>query len=177
MVSDLYKEFYEYLGHSLDPLSPGEKAFFESIRLNTASVECWGESLKRLSGFLARKSGRGVMVFIDEYETPYRYAYEFAFFAKVRPSYPSRLWSRLALRTVIQANDFFGRDALSALLKVTMIYFGTFYGGTSNILIQSNANLEYALLAGVTPVPKAGWYSGLNNIEVCCFMLARCSTT
>ena len=42
MVSDLYKEFYEYLGHSLDPLSPGEKAFFESIRLNTASVEYWG---------------------------------------------------------------------------------------------------------------------------------------
>ncbi len=117
------------------------------------------------------------MVFIDEYEAPYNYAYKFGFFAKVHPSYPSRLWSWLVLRTVIQANDFFRHDALSASLKVTMIYFGGFYGGTSNILIQSNTNLEYALLAGVTPVAKAGWYSGLNNIEVCCFMLARRSTT
>ncbi|KIM82132.1 hypothetical protein PILCRDRAFT_820521 [Piloderma croceum F 1598] len=123
MVSNLYKEFYEYLGHSLNP---GEKEFFESIRLNTASVECWGNSLEQLSRFLARKSGRGVMVFIDEYETPYNYAYEFGFFAK--------------------ANDFLRRNELSALLK-------------------SNANLEYALLAGVTPVTKPGWYSGLNNIE------------
>lgn len=44
------------------------------------------------------------------------------------------------------------------------------------MLIQSNANLEYALLSGVTPVAKTGWFSGLNNLEVCCFMLARHST-
>ena len=96
MVSDLYKESYGYLEHSL---KPEEKAFFQSIRLNTAPVERWRISLQRLSYFLARKSGRGTMVFIDEYEAPNNRAYELGFFAKVRPSYPSRLQSRL--RTVI----------------------------------------------------------------------------
>ena len=36
----------------------------------------------------------------------------------------------------------------------------------SNILIQMNEHIEYALLVGVTPIAKAGWYSGLNNITV-----------
>jgi hypothetical protein len=40
-----------------------------------------------------------------------------------------------------------------------------------------NDNIEYAVLAGVTPAVKAGWYSGLKNIEVSCFTLARHSTT
>jgi hypothetical protein len=75
--------------------------------------------LKRLSVFLARKSERGAMIFIDEYEAPNNRAYELDFFDQVRPSYPSRLRSRL--RTVIQANEFFGRGVLPALLKVIMI--------------------------------------------------------
>lgn len=33
--------------------------------------------------------------------------------------------------------------------------------------IQSNSNVEYAVLVGITPVAKAGWYSGLNNLDVC----------
>jgi hypothetical protein len=116
MVSDLYKEWYQYLEHILDL---EEKAFFESIRLNTASVGDWRDSLKRLSVFLARKSERGAMIFIDEYEAPNNRAYELDFFDQVRPSYPSRLRSRL--RTVIQANEFFGRGVLPAFLKVIMI--------------------------------------------------------
>ena len=116
MVSELYKEWYEYLGKSLNP---GEKEFFESIRFNTAPQENWKESLRRLSYFLARKSGRGVMVFIDEYEAPINCSYELGFFPKVRPLYPSRLRSRL--RTGIQTNEFFGRGVLPSLLKVPMI--------------------------------------------------------
>jgi len=116
MVSVLYKESYEYLGQSLDP---DEKQFYESIRFNTAPAEHWGDSLQRLSYFLARKSGRKAMVFIDEYEAPINCAYEHGYFDKVRPSYPYRLRSRL--RTVIQANEFFRRGVLPALLKVTMM--------------------------------------------------------
>ena len=43
MVSDLYEESYDYLEQSLNP---GEKEYFKSIRLNTASVERWGNSWK-----------------------------------------------------------------------------------------------------------------------------------
>jgi hypothetical protein len=44
-----------------------------------------------------------------------------------------------------------------------------------NILIQSNQSLQYAVLVGVTPTSKSGWYSGLNNIEVRCFNLVSAS--
>ena len=47
----------------------------------------------------------------------------------------------------------------------------------SNVLIQSNESLEYGILAGVTPVVKAGWYSGLNNVQVCHFTPAKRCTT
>ena len=73
MISRLYKEWNKYLEQSLDP---NEKEFFESIRLNTAHVDDWSESLEELSYFLARKSGRKVMVFIDEYEIPNNRAYD-----------------------------------------------------------------------------------------------------
>ena len=72
---------------------------------------------------------------------------------------------------MIQANEFFGRGVLLPLLKVAKVYSG----GTSNILIQGNKHIAYALLAGVTPTVKAGWDSGLNNINVSHVMLA-CST-
>ena len=90
MVSNLYNEWYGYLESSLDT---EEAAFFGSIRRNnTNSMEHWRTCLKRLSIFLARRSGRGVMVFIDEYETP-----------------------------VIQASDFIGHGVLRTLLNVTIV--------------------------------------------------------
>jgi hypothetical protein len=116
MVSALYEESYEYLWHSI---SAGEKESFESFRFNRAPVDHWENSLQQLSFFLARKSGWRAMIFIDEYEAPINRAYEFGFFPEVRPLYPSRLRSRL--RTGIQANEFFGRGVLPALLKVTMM--------------------------------------------------------
>jgi len=39
------------------------------------------------------------------------------------------------------------------------------------LLIQTNPDLKFAILAGVTPTAKVG-YSGLNNIEVPRFTLA-----
>ena len=116
MVSDLYEESYDYLEQSLNP---GEKEFFESIRLNTASVEHWGNSLKQLSSFLAWKSRWRAMVFIDEYEAPNNCAYELGFLAEVHLSCPSRLLSKLTV--VIQTNEFFRCGVLPALLKVTII--------------------------------------------------------
>jgi hypothetical protein len=49
-----------------------------------------------------------------------------------------------------------------------------FHCGTyNNKFIQSNVYLGYAVLAGVTPTAKSGWYSGLNNLEVRRFNLPR----
>ena len=55
---------YLYLKGSLDP---EEEAFFKSVRLKTVPVEDWMDGLKQLSIFLAWKSRRGAMVFIDKY--------------------------------------------------------------------------------------------------------------
>jgi hypothetical protein len=97
MVMYLYKEWYQYLKDSLDS---EEEAYFNSIRLNTAEKLEWMDSLTRLSKLLRKKSGRPVMVFIDEYEAPINRAYECNFFSEVCSSYPPRLWSP-RLRTVI----------------------------------------------------------------------------
>jgi hypothetical protein len=94
MVTCLYEEWHAYLQGSL---CPGEEAFFESICLNTASEGEYHSSLERLSYFLARKSGRGTIVLIDECDAPIICAYEHKFFAEVRPLFPSRLRSRLRI--------------------------------------------------------------------------------
>jgi hypothetical protein len=88
MVSHLYKEWHQYLQDFLDPAS---KDLFESIRLGTAPKEQWRLSLQQLSVWLARKSGRGVIVLIDEYETPLHNAYKHSFFDEVCPLYSSRV--------------------------------------------------------------------------------------
>jgi hypothetical protein len=84
MVADLYQKWHPYLQGFLDL----EEAFFQSICFGTASVADYIFSLERLSNFLARKSGRKTMVFINEYDTPFIRADEHNFSAEVRPSSP-----------------------------------------------------------------------------------------
>jgi hypothetical protein len=166
MVSRAYRDWKWYL---LDSLSPADQRYYESISGNEASADRWTDSLLRLCEFLAQKSQRKVMVFVDEYEAPNNHSYQHDFFDTVGLSYPFRLPSKL--KTVIQANRFFGREVLHPLLNVG---FNSTNIMTEHLttLIQTNPNLEYAILAGVTPTTKVGWYSGLNNIEVRRFMLA-----
>lgn len=84
MVSEVYREWSWYLKGSLNP---EDQEFFDSICRQTASVEKWKTSLKRLSTFLAEKAHQKVMVFVDEYETPNNCAYEHGFFKEVRSLY------------------------------------------------------------------------------------------
>jgi hypothetical protein len=168
MVSLLYAKWKKYLWDFLDP---EQQETFQSIRRKTASDGDLRISLELLSLFLAEKSGQKVIVLIDEYEAPNNRAYEHGFFKKVCPLSPHRLYSTLT--TMIQANEFFGRGVLPPFLKVGKVYLRR----TSNVLIQTNEHIAYGLLAGVTPTAKAGWYSGLNNIQVSCMMLARRSST
>ena len=117
MVSCLYREWREYIW---DSLSLVDQETFQSIHSKTASCGEWRKSLELLSKFLAKKSGRQVIVLIDEYEAPNNRAYELDFFKQVRPLHPPQLHSRL--KTLMQANEFFGRGVLPALLKVAKIY-------------------------------------------------------
>jgi hypothetical protein len=88
MVSGLYQQWYEYLQGSF---FPDELGYFESIYLNKAAEEQWTFSLNRLCVYLARKSQRKVMIFIDEYEAPNNRSYGQEFFTTVCLSYPLRL--------------------------------------------------------------------------------------
>lgn len=117
MVSFLYQDWREYLWDSLS--EPNQKAF-QSLENEEASDTTLKGSLKLLSQLLAKKSGRQVIVLIDEYEAPNNRAYEFDFFKQVRPLQPPQLHSRLT--TLMQANEFFGRGVLPALLKVAKTY-------------------------------------------------------
>ena len=117
MVSLLYEIWREYLWDFLDPV---EQEIFQTILSKEASDATLRLSLELLSKFLAKRSGRKVIVLIDEYEALNNRAYEFNFFQQVHSSYPFRLYSRLTI--LIQANEFFSRGVLLALLKVAKIY-------------------------------------------------------
>jgi len=92
MVSSLYKRWKWYLWDSLEP---EDQNGFQSFIDEKASHAKLRASLKRLSSFLAKKSGRQVIVLIDEYEAPNNYAYEYGFYKEVRPLRPPQLYSRL----------------------------------------------------------------------------------
>jgi hypothetical protein len=117
MVSLLYAKWKKYLWDFLDS---EQQETFQSIRRKTASDGDLRISLKLLSLFLAEKSGRKVIVLIDEYEVPNNRAYEHSFFKKVCPLCPPRLYSTLT--TMIQANEFLGRGVLPPFLKVGKVY-------------------------------------------------------
>ena len=74
LVSNLYREWQEYLWDSLTPQS---RTAFLSILSKTAPVDNWTNSLAELSHLLAKKSGRKVIVLIDDYDPP-------SFFHQVR---------------------------------------------------------------------------------------------
>jgi hypothetical protein len=82
MVSSLYKGWKGYLWDSLEPKDQND---FQSFIDEEASHAKLRASLERLSSFLAKKSGRKVIVLIDEYEAPNNRAYEHGFFKEVRP--------------------------------------------------------------------------------------------
>src|SRR5260221_5597775 len=81
LVSEHYRDWSEYLS---DSLTPADRRYFDSICGNEAPLEQWTNSLLRLCNFLALKSQRKVMIFVDEYETPNNCAYEYNFFKTVR---------------------------------------------------------------------------------------------
>ena len=84
MVSNLYREWQAYLW---DSLPSNDQAYVNSIVYKTTSeIGDWVFGLKKLSFFLALKSGRRVMILIDEYEAPNNFAFESNFLHDVRPS-------------------------------------------------------------------------------------------
>jgi len=85
MVSSLYKSWKGYLW---DSLGPEDQNDFQSFVEEKASDAKLSASLKRLSSFLAKKSGRKVIVLIDEYEVPNNCASEYGFLKEVHPLHP-----------------------------------------------------------------------------------------
>jgi hypothetical protein len=86
LVSLLYRGWEDCLMQSL---KPGDKTYFDTICLKTATNADLKKSLYKLSYFLRRKFGRKVIVLIDEYEAPFICAYEHGYFDKVRSLYSS----------------------------------------------------------------------------------------
>ena len=88
LIAKLYEGWKSYL---LDSLSEQKKKIFQSYMDEIADGIQLRVSLERLTTFLAKKSGRKVIILIDEYDAPNNRAYEFNFFKQVCPSSPSRL--------------------------------------------------------------------------------------
>jgi hypothetical protein len=81
-ISILYADWQEYLHESL---SQRELDSYKSTIRKKAPSDICKLALRRLPSLPARRSGRGVVVFIDEYEGPINCASECGYFTQVRP--------------------------------------------------------------------------------------------
>jgi len=111
--------------------------FLESVRLNTAPGERWRISCNDCPTFVARKSGRGAMVFIDEYEVANQSCLWTWLFRQSASLYHSRLPVQAGGQGA-RLTSFFGRGVLPGLFEGNHDGIRGFYGGTFNVLIQSN---------------------------------------
>src|SRR5712671_6713369 len=113
-VSIVYQNWESYLR---EDLNQAEFNRYKSIMSGDAPPHLYPSALRELSRLLARKSKKNVIVLIDEYEAPVSAAAQFGYFEKVRFDFhiiifSSEHWHR------VQANEHFGRQVLSFLLKV-----------------------------------------------------------
>jgi hypothetical protein len=84
-VSEVYASWEKYLQGSLSEL---ETSYYKTIMHEEASFDRCQGALTKLSCMLARRSERGVVVLIDEYEGPIISASEHGYFSQVCLYYP-----------------------------------------------------------------------------------------
>jgi hypothetical protein len=113
VLSSLYKHWKDYLRSRL---SGTEMDRYQAIIDMKASPRECKRALHELSQLLAKQSGRGVVVLVDEYDVPIACASEHGYFAEVCPG--NNFKHSCSLMKDIQANEYFGCGVFSLLLKV-----------------------------------------------------------
>ena len=138
-ISDLYKEHRFLL--EKDVLLSGEKLVFESILKETSSIEKLATSIKDLSGYLKRYSGKEVYILIDEYDAPIQTAY-------IKGYYDDMIsFMRSFLGNAIKTNSSLKKAILTGILRVSK---ESMFSGLNNVMVYSIINNDYSEYFGFT---------------------------
>lgn len=127
---DIVKEEYkrhEYLLDS-DKLSIEEKQYFSNISKASISETDLSSSLSNLTKFLHLHFDKRVIILIDEYDTPLRYAYENGYYEEVINIYKSLFGEAL------KSNEHLYYAILTGILQVSK---ESIFSGLNNLLVNT----------------------------------------
>ena len=115
---------------------------FERILRGEATEEDCRRSLKDLSDHLALRHGRGVVILIDEYDTPIQSGFLHGFFDEVT------LLFRNLLSAALKDNPSLFKGVLTGVLRIAR---ENLFSGLNNVVVHSLLSDRYSAAFGFTP--------------------------
>lgn len=114
-----------------------EKAYIDNLLNDRLSEADFSSSIKKLIGFLRRHHDKRVIVLIDEYDTPIRYAYENGFYKEVISLFKSLYGEAL------KSNSDVYYAILTGILQVSK---ESIFSGLNNLVVNTvlDSSLEEA---------------------------------
>ena len=166
-IANLYSEYRSLLQSEL--LKPEDRELFSQILENRATLAYWHESIKSLTKFINKATGKQAIILIDEYDTPIQEAYLNGYYNELIS------FMRNLLSSALKDNGFFKRAILTGILRISKesLFSGLNNAKTYSLLDQNYCNyfgfteaetndlLVTANLANTISQTKQ-WYNGYN---------------
>lgn len=140
-VINAYSE-YRFLLDS-EKLTPEDRNLFQRILEKTADLIYWNESIKLLTNFIYKVTGKQAIVLIDEYDTPLQEAYLNNYYDKLVPFIKNLFSSSL------KDNFYLKRAILTGILRISK---ESLFSGLNNVKTYSVLNNKYSNYFGFTEI-------------------------
>ncbi len=138
-IANIYSE-YRFLLESKQ-LNPEDQDLYKQILEKKADQVCWNESIKSLTKFIKKATGKPAIILIDEYDTPIQEAYLNGYYEELIS------FMRNLLSSGLKDNGFFKRAILTGILRVSK---ESLFSGLSNVETYSILHQDYSSYFGFT---------------------------
>ncbi len=138
-IANIYSE-YRFLLESKQ-LNPEDQDLFKQILEKKADQVYWNESIKSLTKFIKKATGKPAIILIDEYDTPIQEAYLNGYYEELIS------FMRNLLSSGLKDNGFFKRAILTGILRVSK---ESLFSGLSNVEVYSVLDQNYCQYFGFT---------------------------
>ncbi len=138
LFMQLYAE-YEYLMEE-DFLTAKEKEYFELINSSMKETTA-AAAISQLSAMLHRRFQKKVLIFLDEYDTPFQEAYVYGYWEKMSA------FMRLLLNAAFKTNPHMERSLLTGITRISR---ESVFSDLNNLAVISAASERYCRQFGFT---------------------------
>lgn len=138
MILDLYAKYRFLLSGSA--LNSQEKEYFDYIRPDLSDAVA-AMSIHRLALCMYRYYGKKVLIFLDEYDTPFQEAYVYGYWEKMSA------FMRLLLNAAFKTNPHMERSLLTGITRISR---ESVFSDLNNLAVISAASERYCRQFGFT---------------------------